>query len=66
MIKPDAVQDGHSGSIIKMIEAAGFRIVALKKPYLLPSVRENSTQCTKSVLSIMIFASICHPERSSR
>ncbi|GGH41569.1 nucleoside-diphosphate kinase [Dyadobacter endophyticus] len=36
MIKPDAVQDGHSGSIIKMIEAAGFRIVALKKTLLTP------------------------------
>lgn len=34
MIKPDAVRDGHSGSIIKMIEAAGFRIVALKKTQL--------------------------------
>ncbi|QRR02273.1 nucleoside-diphosphate kinase [Dyadobacter sandarakinus] len=31
MIKPDAVKDGNSGSIIQMIEAAGFRIVALKK-----------------------------------
>lgn len=31
MIKPDAVSAGHSGSIIKMIEAAGFRIVAMKK-----------------------------------
>jgi nucleoside-diphosphate kinase len=30
MIKPDAVADGHSGSIIKMMEAAGFRIVAMK------------------------------------
>ncbi|MCF0072019.1 nucleoside-diphosphate kinase [Dyadobacter sp. CY261] len=36
MIKPDAVQDGHSGSIIKMIEAAGFRIVSLKKTQLTP------------------------------
>ncbi len=36
MIKPDAVRDGHSGSIIKMIEAAGFRIVALKKTLLTP------------------------------
>lgn len=34
MIKPDAVKDGHSGSIIQMIEAAGFRIVALKKAHL--------------------------------
>ncbi len=30
MIKPDAVAEGHSGAILKMIEAAGFRIVALK------------------------------------
>lgn len=31
MIKPDAVTDGHTGAIIKMIEEAGFRIVAMKK-----------------------------------
>lgn len=31
MIKPDAVKDGHSGAIIKMIEEAGFKIIALKK-----------------------------------
>lgn len=31
MIKPDAVKDGHTGSILKIIEAAGFKIVALKK-----------------------------------
>ncbi|EMR02285.1 Nucleoside diphosphate kinase [Cesiribacter andamanensis AMV16] len=30
MIKPDAVADGNSGAILKMIEEAGFRIVALK------------------------------------
>ena len=36
MIKPDAVADGHSGAIIKMIEEAGFRIVALKKTQLTP------------------------------
>ncbi len=30
MIKPDAVADGHSGAIIKIIEEAGFRIVAMK------------------------------------
>jgi nucleoside-diphosphate kinase len=35
MIKPDAVQDGHSGAIIKMIEEAGFRVVALKKTQLI-------------------------------
>lgn len=36
MIKPDAVEDGNSGAIIKMIEEAGFRIVALKKTQLTP------------------------------
>lgn len=36
MIKPDAVGDGNSGSIIKMIEEAGFRIIALKKTQLTP------------------------------
>jgi len=30
MIKPDAFSEGHSGSIIKMIEEAGFKIKAAK------------------------------------
>lgn len=30
MIKPDAVADGHTGAILKMIEEAGFKIVSLK------------------------------------
>jgi nucleoside-diphosphate kinase len=34
MIKPDAVGANNTGSIIKMIEEAGFRIVALKKTKL--------------------------------
>lgn len=34
MIKPDAVVAGNSGAIIKMIEEAGFRIVAIKKTQL--------------------------------
>lgn len=34
MIKPDATADGHTGAIIKLIEEAGFRIVALKKTLL--------------------------------
>ncbi len=36
MIKPDAVADGNTGAIIKMIEEAGFKIVALKKTLLTP------------------------------
>ena len=31
MIKPDAVQENHIGGILGMIEAGGFRIVALQK-----------------------------------
>jgi nucleoside-diphosphate kinase len=34
MIKPDAVEAGHTGAIIKQIEEAGFRIVAMKKTQL--------------------------------
>ena len=30
MIKPDAVADGNTGAILKMIEEAGFSIVAMK------------------------------------
>jgi nucleoside-diphosphate kinase len=36
MIKPDATLAGNSGAIIKMIEDAGFKIVALKKTELTP------------------------------
>jgi nucleoside-diphosphate kinase len=34
MIKPDAVEAGYTGAIIKQIEEAGFRIVAIKKTLL--------------------------------
>ena len=36
MIKPDAVGEGNTGAIIKLIEEAGFRIVAIKKTLLTP------------------------------
>ncbi|CAM1363113.1 Nucleoside diphosphate kinase [Tenacibaculum sediminilitoris] len=31
MIKPDAVENRHTGAILEKINAAGFRIVAMKK-----------------------------------
>ena len=34
MLKPDATGAGNTGEIIKMIEEAGFRIVAMKKTKL--------------------------------
>ncbi len=34
MIKPDAVENGHTGAILEKITASGFRIVALKKTQL--------------------------------
>ncbi|AKQ44471.1 nucleoside diphosphate kinase [Rufibacter radiotolerans] len=34
MIKPDAVLDNHIGGITKMMEDAGFRVVAMKKTRL--------------------------------
>jgi nucleoside-diphosphate kinase len=37
MIKPDAFKAGNSGAILKMIEAAGFKIVAMKATQLTPA-----------------------------
>lgn len=34
MIKPDATAKGNTGAILQMINAAGFRIVAMKMPHL--------------------------------
>ena len=34
MVKPEAVQAGNTGAILKMIEENGFKIVALKKVQL--------------------------------
>ncbi len=34
MLKPDAVENGHIGAILNMINAAGFRIVAMKMTQL--------------------------------
>jgi nucleoside-diphosphate kinase len=41
MIKPDAVIANNGGAITKMIEAAGFRIIAIKKTQL---TRERAGQ----------------------
>lgn len=38
MIKPDAFAAGNSGAILKMIEDAGFKIVAMKATQLTPSL----------------------------
>lgn len=38
MIKPHAVADGHIGAITAMVEAAGFRVVAMKKTQLTPEL----------------------------
>ncbi len=38
MIKPNAVENGHIGAILEKIQAAGFKIVAMK--YTLLSVAE--------------------------
>ncbi len=41
MIKPDAIQNGHAGSIIAHIEKAGFKIIAMKLTHLsLDSAKE--------------------------
>ncbi|MDI1321468.1 MAG: nucleoside-diphosphate kinase [Algoriphagus sp.] len=38
MIKPDAFEAGNSGAILKMIEEAGFKIVAMKATQLTPQL----------------------------
>ncbi len=38
MIKPDAFAEGNSGAILKMIEEAGFKIVAVKATQLTPAI----------------------------
>ncbi len=38
MIKPDAFAAGNSGAILKMIEEAGFKIVAMKATRLTPEL----------------------------
>jgi len=37
MIKPDATRKGHTGAILKMINEAGFRIIAMKMTHLTSS-----------------------------
>jgi len=38
MIKPDAVRNGHIGGVLKMINDAGFKIVAMKFTRMTPEV----------------------------
>ena len=38
IVKPDAVSAGNTGAIIKMIEDAGFKIIAMKKTILSPAL----------------------------
>ena len=38
MIKPEAVANGHIGAILERINAAGFRIVSMKKTELTPEL----------------------------
>ena len=42
MIKPNAVGAGNTGAITKMIEEAGFRIVAIKKNVIKQSIANNT------------------------
>lgn len=61
MIKPDAVSAGHTGAILKMIEEAGFRVVAMKKHSLPGNVPDNFTPFTESDLFTTTFATTCRP-----
>jgi len=41
MLKPDAVEKGHIGAILSKINAAGFRIVAMKMTHMTPRDAEQ-------------------------
>ena len=47
MIKPDAITNGHAGSILAHIEKAGFKIIAMKLTRLTQNTAENFYQIHK-------------------
>ena len=48
MIKPDAVADGNIGGILKMIEEAGFKIIAMKYTRLTNELAGNFYEVHKA------------------
>ena len=52
MIKPEAVAAGNTGAILNKIEAAGFRIVAIKKYTYLKKELVSFMRYIVSVLSM--------------
>lgn len=74
MIKPDAFEAGNSGAILKMIENAGFKIVAMKatrltqelagKFYAVHSERPFYADLCKYMSSGPIFAAILEKENA--
>ena len=74
MIKPDAVENGHTGAILEKINAAGFRIVALKKTqmtkrdaeafYAIHSERPFFTELVKFMTRGAIIAAVLEKENA--
>jgi nucleoside-diphosphate kinase len=74
MIKPDAVKAGNIGNILQMINAAGFRIVAMKylqiskqqaeKFYEVHSLRPFYGELTEFMSSGAIVAAILEKENA--
>lgn len=62
MVKPDAVAEGRSGSILKIIEEAGFRIVALKMVKL---SKERAGQFYAVHAERPFYSSLCNYMSSS-
>ena len=48
MIKPDGIENGHTGAILEKINAAGFRIVAMKKTQMTRSDAETFYEVHKN------------------
>jgi len=57
MIKPDALKDGYSGAIIKMIEEGGFTIKAMKMTHL---TKERAGQFYEVHKERPFYESLCN------
>ena len=64
MIKPSAFEAGYTGSILSMIEKAGFRIKSLKKVKLTTSQAGDFYECTGENLSMKGWSDSCHQDLS--
>jgi nucleoside-diphosphate kinase len=74
IVKPDAVRKGHTGAVLAMIQAAGFRLVAIKRLsisteqaagfYAVHALRPFFTSLTEFMSSGPIFVMVLEKENA--